>query len=123
MTVTPTKTYDVAHNPDDEEYMEFVLFMSRREYKTIQKRLDRGKKQAVVEGNFMGAYRPYGYDIIKTKTARTLTPNKDEAPIVKNIFLVLPVSIYLQTLKHVQHVQMDIIAQQAHIQKKQRTKD
>ncbi len=86
LVVTPTKTYDVAHNPDDEEYMEFVLFMSRREYKTIQKRLDRGRKQAVVEGNFMGAYRPYGYDIVKTKTARTLALNPEEAPIVKNIF-------------------------------------
>ena len=32
LVVTPTKTYDVSHNPDDEEYMEFVLFMSRREY-------------------------------------------------------------------------------------------
>lgn len=86
VVVTPTKTYDVAHNPDDEEYMEFILFMSRREYKTIQKRLDRGRKQAVVEGNYMGAYRPYGYDIVKTKTARTLQANPDEAPIVKNIF-------------------------------------
>lgn len=86
LVVTPTKTYDVAHNPDDEEYMEFVLFMSRREYKTIQKRLDRGRKQAVVEGQFMGSYRPYGYDIKKTKIYRTLEPNPDEAPIVKNIF-------------------------------------
>ena len=86
LVVTPTKTYDVAHNSDDEEYMEFVLFMSRREYKTIQKRLDRGRKQAVVEGNFMGSYRPYGYDIVKTKYYRTLTPNPDEALIVKNIF-------------------------------------
>ena len=86
LVVTPTKTYDVAHNHDDEEYMEFVLFMSRREYKTIQKRLDRGRKQAVVEGNFMGSYRPYGYDIVKTKLYRTLTPNPDESPIVKKIF-------------------------------------
>lgn len=86
LVVTPTKTYDVAHNPDDEEYMEFVLFMSRREYKTIQKRLDRGRKQAVVEGNYMGSYRPYGYNIVKTKYHRTLEPNPDEAPIVKNIF-------------------------------------
>lgn len=86
LVVTPTKTYDVAHNSDDEEYMEFVLFMSRREYKTIQKRLDRGRKQAVVEGNFMGSYRPYGYDIQKTKYYRTLAPNPDEAPIVENIF-------------------------------------
>ena len=43
LVVTPTKIYDVAHNSDDEEYMEFVLFMSRREYKTIQKRLERGR--------------------------------------------------------------------------------
>lgn len=84
--VTPTKTYDVAHNQEDEEYMEFELFMSRREYKMIQKRMDRGKKQAVVEGNYMSPYRPYGYDIVKTKTSRTLVPNPDEAPIVKKIF-------------------------------------
>lgn len=86
LVVTPTKIYDVAHNSDDEEYMEFVLFMSRREYKTIQKRLDRGRKQAVVEGNYMGSYRPYGYDISKTKTGRMLVLNPEEAPIVEKIF-------------------------------------
>lgn len=86
LVITPTKTYDVAHSQEDEEYMEFELFMSRREYKMIQKRMDRGRKQAVVEGNFMGSYRPYGYDIVKTKRSRTLVPNEDEAPIVKMIF-------------------------------------
>jgi len=86
LVVTPTKTYDVAHNPDDEEYMEFVLFMSRREYKTIQKRLERGRRQAVVEGQFMGSYRPYGYNILKTKVYRTLELHPEEAAIVKNIF-------------------------------------
>ena len=86
LVVTPTKTYDVAHSQEDEEYMEFELFMSRREYKMIQKRMDRGRKQAVVEGNFMGSYRPYGYDIVKTKRSRTLIPNENEAPIVKMIF-------------------------------------
>ena len=86
LVITPTKVYDVAHNHDDEEYMEFELFMSRREYKMIKKRMDRGRKQAVVEGNYMGSYRPYGYDILKTKTSRTLTPNEEEAPIVKLMF-------------------------------------
>lgn len=86
LVVTPTKVYDVAHNHDDEEYMEFELFMSRREYKMITRRMKRGKDQAVVEGNFMGSYRPYGYDILKTKTGRTLIPNEEEAPIVKKIF-------------------------------------
>ena len=86
LVITPTKTYDVAHSQEDEEYMEFELFMSRREYKMIQKRMDRGRKQAVVEGNFMGSYRPYGYNIVKTKTSRTLEPNLDEAPYVKMMF-------------------------------------
>lgn len=86
LVVTPTKVYDVAHNTDDEEFMEFELFMSRREYKMIKRRMDRGREHAVVEGNYMGAYRPYGYDILKTKNSRTLIPNEDEAPIVKSIF-------------------------------------
>ena len=86
LVITPTKTYDIAHNPDDEEYMEFELFMSRREYKMIKRRMDRGREQAVVEGEYMGSYRPYGYDILKTKTARTLIPNEEEAPIVKLIY-------------------------------------
>ena len=83
---TPTRIYDIAHNPDDEEYMEFELFMSRREYKMIQKRLLRGKEQSVVEGNYVASYRPYGYDILETMTARTLIPNNAEAPIIKKIF-------------------------------------
>ena len=86
LVVTPTKTYDVSHNYDDEEYIEFVLFMSRREYKTILKRLERGRRQAVDEGNFLGSYRPYGYDILKNRAGRTLIPNAEEAPIVKKIF-------------------------------------
>ena len=86
LVVTPTKVYDVAHNHDDEEYMEFELFMSRREYKMIKRRMDRGKHQAIVEGEYMASYRPYGYDILKTKTGRTLTPNADEAPIVKLMY-------------------------------------
>lgn len=86
LVITPTKTYDVAHSQEDEEYMEFELFMSRREYKMILKRMDRGRKQAVVEGNYMGPIRPYGYNIVKGRKTRTLTPNEYEAPIVKQIF-------------------------------------
>lgn len=86
LVVTPTKTYDVANNSDDEEYMEFVLFMSRREYKTIQKRLERGRRQAVVEGNYMAAARPYGYDIKKGRRSRTLVPNPEESHYVKKIY-------------------------------------
>lgn len=86
LVVTPTKTYDVAHNPDDEEYMEFELFMSRREYKMITKRMQRGKEQATVEGNYIHPIRPYGYDIVEDKYYRTLKENPAEAPIVRQIF-------------------------------------
>jgi DNA invertase Pin-like site-specific DNA recombinase len=86
LVVTPSKTYDIAHNHDDEEYMEFELFMSRREYKMIKRRLDRGKEQAVVEGNYIASYRPFGYDIVKYRKTRTLVPNEYEAPYVKMMY-------------------------------------
>ena len=41
--ITPTKTYD-PNNEFDEEYVEFSLFMSRREYKTIARRMNAGRK-------------------------------------------------------------------------------
>lgn len=86
LVVTPTKIYDIVHSSEDEEYMEFELFMSRREYKMIKKRLERGRIHAVIEGQYMGSYRPYGYDIVKDRKVRTLTPNPSEAPVVKQIF-------------------------------------
>lgn len=86
LVITPTKVYDIAHNADDEDYMEFELFFARKEYRTIKKRMDIGKDHAIVEGNFMAAYRPYGYNILKTKYYRTLVPNEEEAPIVKKMF-------------------------------------
>jgi DNA invertase Pin-like site-specific DNA recombinase len=86
LVVTPTKTYDVAHRSDDEEYMEFELFMSRREYKIIKRRLDSGKLQAVVEGNYMGSKRLYGFNIEETRHSRYLVPHPEEAPVVKMIY-------------------------------------
>lgn len=85
--ITPVKTYD----PDDEfdeEYFEFGLFMSRREYKTINRRLQRGREISVSEGKFVGNITPFGYDRVKLKDSKgyTLTINQNEAPIVKEIF-------------------------------------
>ena len=53
--ITPLKTYD-PDNEFDEEYFEFGLFMSRREYKTINRRLQRGRKLSVQEGKFARKY-------------------------------------------------------------------
>ena len=66
--------------------MEFELFMSRREYKMIRKRMERGRIRQLLRGNYMGSYRPYGYDILKSKTGRTLVPNPEEGPCWKKYF-------------------------------------
>lgn len=86
LVITPTKVYDIAHNSDDEEYMEFELFMSRREYKMINKRMNRGKLQCIVEGEYMSSYRPYGWEVVKVGKKRTLTPKDDEYRIGKLIY-------------------------------------
>ena len=86
LVITPTKVYDVAHNHDDEEYMEFELFMSRKEFNMIRRRMANGKLQAVVEGNYMGAKRIFGYNIATGRKTRFLVPHPEEAPILKMIF-------------------------------------
>ena len=85
--ITPVKTYD-PDNEFDEEYFEFGLFMSRREYKTINRRLQRGREFSVSEGKFVGNIAPFGYDRVKLQNSKgyTLSINQIEAPIVKEIF-------------------------------------
>ena len=85
--ITPVKTYD-PDNEFDEEYFEFGLFMSRREYKTINRRLQRGREVSVSEGKFVGNIAPFGYDRVKLKDSKgyTLSINQNEAHIVKEIF-------------------------------------
>lgn len=85
LIVTPSKTYDPT-NEFDEEYFEFGLFMSRREYKTIKRRLSAGVRLSILEGNYLWPKPPYGYDIVdRGRRDRTLKPN-DNAPIVRMIF-------------------------------------
>lgn len=84
--ITPAKVYD-PQNEFDQEYFEFGLFMSRREYKTIKRRLEAGKLQSVKEGNFILPSPPYGFDIVKkSRKERTLVEKPEEARIVRMIF-------------------------------------
>lgn len=84
--ITPAKVYD-PNNEFDQEYFEFGLFMSRREYKTIKRRLEAGKKASVMEGNYLLPQRVFGYDIVRrSKKERTLVIREDEAKIVQMIF-------------------------------------
>ena len=85
--ITPLKTYD-PNNEYDEEYFEFGLFMSRREYKTINRRLQRGRVASVKEGKYVGNKAPYGYVRKKLEKEKgyTLVPDPNTAAIVKMIF-------------------------------------
>lgn len=87
LIITPNKTYNPA-NEYDEEFFEFGLFMSRREYKTINRRLNAGRLASVKEGNYIGSIPPYGYKKVKLegKKGYTLEPVPEEAEIIKLIF-------------------------------------
>lgn len=85
--ITLTKTYD-SDNESDEEYFEFGLFMSRREYKTINRRLQNGRITSVKEGKYVGGTAPYGYERVKIPRQKgyTLRIVESEANIVSMIF-------------------------------------
>lgn len=85
--VTPGKTYD-PNNEFDEDFFEFGLFMSRREYKIINKRLNRGRLSSVNEGKFIGSVCPYGYSKEKLKGQKgyKLIIDDEESKIVQIIF-------------------------------------
>lgn len=85
--ITPMKIYDPS-NEFDEEYFEFGLFMSRREYKTINRRLQRGRTLSAKEGKYVGNIPPYGYTRKKldNDTGYTLEVNPDEANVVRLIY-------------------------------------
>ena len=87
MIITPTKTYD-PNNEFDEEYFEFGLFMSRREYKTINRRLQRGRASAAKEGKYIASIAPYGYEKVKIPNDKgyTLKIIPEQAEVIKNIF-------------------------------------
>lgn len=85
--VTPDKTYDPADEAD-EEYFEFGLFMSRREYKAINRRLQRGRMASLEEGKYIAGTAPYGYRRVRIPHQRgfTLEPDPEAAEVVKEIF-------------------------------------
>lgn len=86
--ITPVKTYDPA-NDYDNEYFEFSLFMSRREYKTINRRMQAGRIASVKEGNYIGAQAPFGYRKIRLEAPQkgyTLEIIPYEAETVQMIF-------------------------------------
>lgn len=85
--ITPLKTYD-PENEFDEEYFEFGLFMSRREYKTINRRIQNGRKAAANEGRYIASVAPLGYRRIKLKNDKgwSLEIIPGQAEIIRLVF-------------------------------------
>lgn len=85
--ITPAKVYDPS-NEFDEEYFEFGLFMSRREYKTINRRLQRGRQASLNEGKFIAGKAVYGYERYKLPKEKgySLRVIPEQAEIVRMIF-------------------------------------
>lgn len=87
LIITPGKVYD-PKDEADEEFFEFSLFMSRREYKTIKRRMNRGRIAASKEGKYCANRPPYGYDREKIQGEKgyKLVINEREAEGVRKIF-------------------------------------
>ena len=89
LIVTPEKTYDLSDDLDD-EMAEFKTFMSRREYKIINKRLRRGLRQTIQDGCYV-ANAPYGYRKVNVDRKPTLEIYEPEAKFVRMMY-----DLYLQ---------------------------
>ncbi len=85
--ITLNKIYD-PNSDEDEEYFEFGLFMSRREYKTINRRMQRARIANVLEGKYCASEPPFGYKKVRLKYGKgyTLEAIPEEAEIVKEMF-------------------------------------
>ena len=89
LIITPEKTYDLSDDLDD-EIAEFKTFLSRREYKIINKRLRRGLKQTIQDGCYV-ANAPYGYRKTTVDRKPTLEIYEPEAKFVRMMY-----DLYLQ---------------------------
>lgn len=83
LIITPEKIY-WPEDEFDEEYMEYGLFMSRREYKAINRRIQRGRLASVQEGKWVANKAPYGWQRVKLPKEKgfTLKPDEDTSKVL-----------------------------------------
>lgn len=87
LVITPDKIYDPA-SESDSEFFEIKLFFSRREYAMIKKRMQRGRIASVMDGCYLGARAPYGYEHCRLPGGKkcSLRPVPEKADVVRSIF-------------------------------------
>jgi len=81
--ITPSQVIDLS--VDSQELMvDFQSVIANAEYKQIKKRMRRGRIEGARAGNWVAGVTPLGYNI--DKKSKKLVPNKDELPLVREIF-------------------------------------
>lgn len=73
--ITLSKIYDPS-NEFDVEFFEFSLFMSRREYKSINRRIQAGRMQSIREGRYIASCPSYGYRRIRIAGEKGVHPGR-----------------------------------------------
>lgn len=82
---TPMMTYDME-NKMERRFFQDELMRGRDYLEYTKEILARGKLASVKRGCFIGSVPPYGYDKITIGKDHTLTPNEEEADVVRMIF-------------------------------------
>ena len=86
LIITPDKIFDITNNEMDREQLEFGLFMSKREYNLIKRRMYQGRLDNVKKGFFVGSTPPFGYDKVRSEEKGFILVPNDDAKFVKEMF-------------------------------------
>ena len=86
LVITPDKIYDPTDEADA-EFFEIKLFFGRREYKMINKRMQRGRLQSALDGCYQSP-NLYGYKKVKLQSRKgySLEIVPEQARIVRSIY-------------------------------------
>lgn len=85
LVITPVRTYNVA-DEYDRKFFEMEIMHGNEYLEYAKKIMGRGRKQSVLDGNYIGSVAPYGYDKVWVNKRPTLAINEEEAKIVRLIY-------------------------------------
>ena len=85
LILTPVRTYNIA-DEYDRKFFEMEIMHGNEYLEYAKKIMGRGRKQSVLEGNYIGSVAPYGYTKVFVDKKPTLAINEDEAKVVRLIY-------------------------------------
>lgn len=85
LIVTPVRTYNVA-DEYDRKFFEMEIMHGNDYLEYIKKIMGRGRRQSVLEGNYIYSGDPYGYRRVYVDKRPTLEICEEEAAVVRMIF-------------------------------------